>query len=194
MFQSVSANLAAALVKAQAAFRAAPKDSSNPAFRSRYADLASIVETVRPVLGAHGLAFVQPVTTHDDGTITVATVLLHASGETLASPGVTIRPAKADAHGIGSAITYARRYDLCALLGIVADVDDDGNAASGTGRQPQHEAPRPINLEALRGVVSERGIVWSELVDAVGGDPETWTAADRPRVVAAMERLAGGAA
>lgn len=193
--------LAAALVAAQAEFRAAPKDSANPAFRSRYADLATVVDTVRPVLARHGLAFLQPVSTGEDGSLTVSTVLVHVSGEVYTSPGITLRPTKADPQGAGSAITYGRRYDLCSLLGIVADDDDDGHSASvgghrGAPRIPAQPPAQPagIDLARLRAVIDERGVSWDALEAAMERPAATWTAADRPAIAAALDRLSGGAA
>jgi hypothetical protein len=198
MTTTIPAALAAALVKAQADFRPAPKDNANPAFRSRYADLATIVETVRPVLAKHALGFIQPVTSNEDGSITVTTVLVHSSGETLASPGVTVRPAKGDAQAVGSAITYARRYDLSSLLGIVADDDDDGNAAVG-GRPTPKPAPRPepkaaaIDLEKAKAWFESAGLALVDVEREVEKVAADWSEADRPAIKAAVERLRGGA-
>ena len=197
MMTTIPAALAAALVKAQADFRPAPKDSANPAFRSRYADLATVVETVRPVLAKHGLGFLQPVTSNEDGSITVTTIIVHASGETLASPGVTVRPAKGDAQSVGSAITYARRYDLSSLLGIVTDDDDDGNAAVG-GRPAPKPAPTPkpeptFDAEKAKAWIASVGVALIDVERDVERIAADWTEADRPAIRAAVERMRGGA-
>lgn len=124
--------IAAALAKAQGAMKPAVKDASNPAFKrgnkeSKYADLAANVEAAREPLAQNGIAVVQEPTTVQ-GAIAVATRLLHSSGQWIHFDPLTVPLAKSDAHGVGSAVTYARRYSLGAALGLVAE-DDDGNAA-----------------------------------------------------------------
>jgi hypothetical protein len=127
--------IAAALAKAQAELKPAIKDSVNPAFRSRYADLAAVWEAWHAVGPKYGLATVQDVTNEERG-IAVATRLLHASGQWLEFGPLVVPLAKIDAHGVGSATSYAKRYSLSAAVGVVAEDDDDANAAVGrpTGR------------------------------------------------------------
>ncbi len=130
-----TATLCAALVAAQGGLKPIAKDGKNPAFRARYATLDGIMETVRPALAAHGLAVVQGVVHPETGEggrlvgITVETRLVHTSGEWLASV-VPVPVAKGDAHGLGSALSYGRRYGISALLALSTDEDDDGNAAA----------------------------------------------------------------
>lgn len=127
-------NIAAALVKAQKAFGPALKDKTNPAFRSKYADLGACIEAVQDALNDNGIALLQP--TREDATgVTVETVFLHESGESWSSGPLHVPAAKQDPQGYGSALTYARRYSLIAACGIAPE-DDDGNAASKP-RQPQ---------------------------------------------------------
>lgn len=124
--------LAKALAAAQAEIENAHKNASNPHFRSSYADLAEIINTARPVLTKHGLSVVQ-LPGYADGRVTVETILLHESGEWLS--GVAEAPAqKQDPQGVGSALTYLRRYSLAAVC-CMAQEDDDGNAAV----QPRRE-------------------------------------------------------
>jgi hypothetical protein len=141
--------LAKALAKAQGVMEAAPKDSVNPHFRSKYADLASIREACRKPLADNGLAVVQRVSSTAKGVI-VTTQLIHASGEWVRDR-LEIPVAAQTAQGMGSAITYGRRYGLAAMLGIVAEEDDDGNAASvqmGPPRTaPQVKASYQAKLE-----------------------------------------------
>lgn len=142
------AKVAAALVAAQAALRPVGKDGKNPAFRSKYATLDAIMEMVRPALAAHGLAVVQGVThpeTDANGKlvgIMVSTRVVHTSGEWLASV-VPVPVAKADAHGLGSALSYGRRYGVSALLALSTDEDDDGNAATTSTNRPAPSRPAP---------------------------------------------------
>jgi hypothetical protein len=126
------AMLAAALHKAQGKIKAALKDSTNPHFRSKYADLSSVVDAVKSPLLECGISFLQGVQDAEGG-IAVETMLLHTSGEWISST-LRIPAVKQDAQGYGSAITYGRRYGLQAMCGVPAE-DDDGNAATAsTGR------------------------------------------------------------
>ena len=125
--------ISSALVKAQGELNAVSKDGNNPHFRSKYATLQNIVESTRDTLRKHGLAVVQTFGETDGTYINLITTLLHESGEYI-SGTFTMRPSKADPQGLGSATTYARRYALSAVLGIVADEDDDGNASSQPNR------------------------------------------------------------
>jgi hypothetical protein len=129
--------LATALAKAQAKIRHAVKDSANPFFKSKYADLASVWEAVREPLTSNGLAVTQ-VPDVQDGKSVLVTMLMHSSGEWI-SGTYPIVPIKNDPQGVGSAITYARRYALQSLAGVCPD-DDDGNAASGNTAQPKKVA------------------------------------------------------
>lgn len=120
-------NLAAALCKAQADMEGAKKDAKNPHFNSKYADLASVWDAIREPLTKNGLSIVQ-LPSSMQGGVEVETILMHTSGESLSS--VLAMPAsKSDAQGFGSALTYARRYSLMAMVGVAPE-DDDGNAAS----------------------------------------------------------------
>ena len=121
-------NIAAALVKSQKAFGPALKSSTNPHFKSRYADLAACVEAVIDSLNANGIALIQQTHECNDGVI-VETVFVHESGETYSAGKLHVPAAKHDPQGYGSALTYARRYSLMAAAGIAPE-DDDGNAAS----------------------------------------------------------------
>ena len=119
--------LAEAFCAAQAKIEGAVKGKTNPAFRSKYADLASTVDAIRPALSDHSLSFVQ-LPQIGDNSVGVETILLHASGEWLSLGTVMVPVTKNDAHGFGSALTYARRYGLMTGFGVPAE-DDDGNAA-----------------------------------------------------------------
>jgi hypothetical protein len=115
-----------ALVKAKAEFKPIPKDKQGP--RNRYSSLDAVLGAVEPALHKNGLAIVQ-ATKHDGERFYLETTLFHTSGESLISTYPLLDGA-ADSQKIGSSITYARRYSLCALLSVVADEDDDGAAAS----------------------------------------------------------------
>jgi hypothetical protein len=129
----------AALVKAQAEMPTAPKDGNNPHFKSKYATLQSIAETAKPILQKHGLAICQTFETACDG-VSIITSLVHESGEYITG-SLFLKPTKNDPQGYGSAITYGRRYAMAAILGIVADEDDDANAASAPVSETRTNAP-----------------------------------------------------
>ena len=121
-------NIAKAFVAAKRAFAPALKTSTNPHFRSKYADLSGCLEAVSDALLDNGIALYQE--TFEDSTgVTVETVFLHESGESLRGGKLHVPAAKQDPQGYGSALTYARRYSVMAACGIAAE-DDDGNAAS----------------------------------------------------------------
>jgi hypothetical protein len=120
--------IATALVKAQKAFGPALKTSTNPHFRSKYVDLSGCIEAVIDSLNNAGIALVQR-TSEDSTGVTVETVFIHESGETLECGKLHVPAGKQDPQGYGSALTYARRYSLMAACGIAPE-DDDGNAAS----------------------------------------------------------------
>jgi hypothetical protein len=132
--------LATACAKAQAALRPAVKDATNPAFRSKYADLAAVMEAAK-VYAAHGIAVFQDVTSETDAGIGVTTRLVHSSGQWLEVGPLVVPLGKRDAHGVGSATTYAKRYALSGALLIAADEDDDGNAAAEKAPTPKAAAP-----------------------------------------------------
>ena len=123
--------LATALAKAQGELRPAVKSSANPFYKSQYAALPEVMEACRAALSKHGLAIVQ-IIMFDTSTQWLETMLIHSSGQWFKGM-YPIRPVKNDPQGLGSAETYARRYALMAMVGIVADdeSDDDANAASG---------------------------------------------------------------
>jgi hypothetical protein len=121
------APLAKAFVAAQKATESVKKAATNPAFKSKYADLAHVVEGVIPALNAAGVGVLQ-FPAFDGQMVSVTTTLLHESGSSVTST-LAMRPTKNDPQGVGSAITYARRYSLLAMTGAAPE-DDDGNAAS----------------------------------------------------------------
>lgn len=155
-YQSESiASLADALVKAQAEMPHVIKGTSGQVGQNRnykYADLPSILDAVRPVLKAHGLTYLQTPLPCDNGVL-LQTRIIHESGEWIADGGLHMPAQKHDAQGYGSALTYARRYGLTAMLGIGTD-DDDGKASTESPartQQPVKGPPlvSPDELEAL---------------------------------------------
>lgn len=132
--------IAAAFIKAKREFSPALKDKTNPAFRSKYADLGACIEAVNDALLNNGIALYQE-TSEDATGVTVETVMLHESGEVIRCGKLHVPAAKQDPQGYGSALTYCRRYSLMAACGIAPE-DDDGNAASKP-RTASMAAPTP---------------------------------------------------
>jgi hypothetical protein len=128
-----------AIHAAQGAMRGATKDSKNPAFKSSYASLESVIDTARPALQSANLAFTQAPGALVDGAIEITTMLMHTSGQWLRST-LHVPLQKRDPQGVGSAITYGCRYALMATLGL-PPVDDDGEAA-------MDRTPRPAPVKA----------------------------------------------
>ena len=145
--------LAGALAKAQGSIKAAAKAKDNPFFKSKYADLPAIWEACRASLSENGIAVIQSPLQHENGEMYLETTMAHSSGQWMKSV-YPIRPTKNDPQGVASAITYARRYSLSAMVGVVADEDDDGNAAS----QPtaaNGPAPAQVNTQKISPKQSE---------------------------------------
>lgn len=155
--------LAGALAKAQGQMEGAKKDMANPFFKSKYADLASVWEAARKPLSDNGLAVIQ-TTNGDCEVVTVITTLFHSSGQWIRGT-LKMRPSKLDPQGIGSCLTYARRYALAAMVGIAPE-DDDGNAASQKNGTPaQVEKPVALTKEqrsTLSKMLEEAGITEEE--------------------------------
>lgn len=162
MYDITHANpeLFAALALAQGEIENANKNAANPHFRSKYADLAEVLNTIRPVFAKHGLSLIQSPG-FDGSMASVTTVLAHQSGGYMTSTASCV-PAKADAQGIGSATTYLRRYGAAAVAGI-AQEDDDGNAAA-------HNKPHAV-------VTAEQAATLLDMLDATGSDTDKFCAA-----------------
>ena len=149
--------LATAFSKAQAAVEGAAKDSANPHFKNKYADLSSVWAACREALTANGLSVVQFPGELIENRMTMTTMLMHQSGQWMRET-LSIPLSKVDAQGYGSATTYARRYALAAVVGVCPE-DDDGNAASqpaarqnGTQQRPPEgkiTAQQKVELEIL---------------------------------------------
>ena len=164
--------LAKALVTAQAAMSHAAKDAKNPHFKSAYSSLASVIDAVRPHLAANGLAFVQKLH-NSDNSVGVETVLIHESGEELSCGILYIPVTKNDAQGLGSCVSYGKRYSLQAALGVASE-DDDGNAATKAPPKPIEkpiEKPRGIELDHIKAVMAS-AVSYESLKDIFR---EAWT-------------------
>lgn len=171
--------LSSALAKAQAEIKGALKDSNNPFFKSKYADLSSVWEACRKPLTDHGLSVVQTLS-GDSSAVIVMTMLCHSSGEWIRD-AISVIPVQQTPQGVGSTVTYARRYALAAIAGVAPE-DDDGNSGSGKTEQPKAKndgnaastkpttiTPDPVNERRVA-----MAVVWlKERIDADSID-ENW--------------------
>jgi hypothetical protein len=136
-----------AFIAFQSDMPAVPKDSENPAFtrgdkKSKYASLGGITEAMRPHLKANGLGVTQYMG-YRDGVQLMFTRIMHTSGQWMEDDGYLINPTRNDPQGMGSAVTYGRRYTLGASLGIITEDDDDGNKASEPVKPTPAVQPTP---------------------------------------------------
>ena len=129
-------NICKAFVKFQSEFKGMKPDSSNPFFKSTYISLDGILETARPILAKNGLAVIQEAT-GDGEYIFVKTKLIHESGEMIETEVLKMKPQKNDPQSMGSCITYSKRYQLAALLGICECIDDDATIATYGNNTPE---------------------------------------------------------
>lgn len=139
--------IAAALLAAQREIKNAPKTATNPHFKNTYVPLDEMIPVVKAALNAHGIVFVQGAEESNGDVLNLNTLLLHTSGQWIEST-LTMRPARNDPQGIGSCITYARRYSLAAMCGVASEDDDDANAASAAPEQKSVSAKTDKKHEA----------------------------------------------
>ena len=133
--------LATALNKVQATIQAAKKDSVNPFFKSKYADFLAVWDACREALTSNGLAITQIADTDSEGRAVLETVLMHTSGEWIKGR-LPLSPVRADPQAQGSALTYARRYSLSAIVGLCTEGDDDAEGAMSRGKSKEDTAPK----------------------------------------------------
>lgn len=177
------AGIAAALAAAQMEMGKALKQSNNPHFRSKYADLGSVMDACLPALNKHGIAVIQPTGEGDHGRY-VKTVLIHSeTGDSLECE-VPLILQKNDMQGYGSAVTYARRYGLMAMAGIAPE-DDDGNAAAKAA--PQTATVSPDQFIKLRDLAAQADVTEEKLCQTYGcGDLQQFPA---DKFAAAVKKL-----
>jgi hypothetical protein len=141
------------LVKAQSEMTHAAFDQTNPHFKSKFASLKSVIDAIKPALNANGIFFMQVSHPLDHG-VGIETIFCKAD-EKLSTGVVMVPVDKANAQGLGSALTYAKRYSLAMACGIAADVDDDGNGAAAN-------PPQRKGQSVVRTVIEQEGIVVDE--------------------------------
>lgn len=178
-----------ALAVAQGAIENASKNAANPHFKSKYADLAEVLNTIRPTFAANGLSLIQSPG-YDGSIASVTTVLAHSSGGYITGTASCV-PAKADAQGIGAATTYLRRYGAAAVAGI-AQEDDDGTAAA---HNKPHAVITPKQAATIRDMLEATGSDTAKFCAAFGVDSvDALPAAKYDNAVAALNRKAQQAA
>lgn len=198
-------DLATALAKAQGELKDALKSSDNPHFRSKYADLAEVLQTVRPTLSKHGLSLVQTAGYYNptEKTVAVTTMLLHSSGAFIQDTFI-LPVAQPNAQGVCAAVTYGRRYGASAIIGLASD-DDDGETAVGRGSggkakggkakeappipassEPNQGDPKAL-ISAFEAVADQAGL--KGLAKSFAALPPEDQATVLPSVKAARERL-----
>jgi hypothetical protein len=175
--EPVSLHMAMAMAFAE--IEAATKSANNPHFKSKYADLGSVIEAVKPALIKHSLFFVQ-LTHEAPGGVCVETVLHHSSGESMSGGRLFVPANKNDAQGYGSALTYARRYSLQTFCGVPAE-DDDGNAAAKSA--PARQAEPATSGKAI---TNDQFATLIQLIQASGTDAQAFCAHYKVASVAAM--------
>lgn len=160
--------IAAALSKLQADHKGAELEAVNPFFKSKYSTLKDVWDSIRDSVGKNGLAILQDVTTKES-SVSITTMITHSSGQFIEFGPLEVPFAKKDAQAVGSAISYGKRYALCAAVGVVSGVeDDDGNGAMPRKeldfmptKETKYTEPKYINKEQLQA-----------LTDVIGNDEE----------------------
>lgn len=168
------AKIAPALLAAQKAITFAAKDSLNPHFKSKYADLPCVIDAVKPALNEAGIVFIQSASPSEPGYLAMTTRLMHQSGEWIEDTATLPLP-KADPQGYGSASTYARRYGLAAICGLYQD-DDDGNSASQPQKAVMQESAKSIGKADYDSLPAEEkaiaNSIASSIIDAFESEDE----------------------
>lgn len=153
----ISKELSIAMAKAFTEITGALADQTNPCYKSKYADLKSVIDAIKPALSNNGLWFYQ-VTHEAEGYASVETVVVHESGNNLSFGKINVPVVKKDAQGYGSALTYARRYSLSSAFGVAPE-DDDGNEACQPYKEKKakpEEKPKEVKLPPVP--ISEQSV------------------------------------
>ena len=163
--------LAKALAAAQAEIHNPKFDSQNPHYKNKFASLAAVRNAIVPAFAKHGLSVLQNLTTGEQHTISCETIILHSSGQSMKLGPLVMPASKADAQGLGSAATYARRYSLLAAAGVVGEEDDDAEAAvkpngasnGATEYITENQAAELKSLIEEVGETEDRFIKWARI-------------------------------
>ena len=157
-------NLSNAMAEFQKKIKQPLKDANNPFFKSQYVPLENVVEAITETGSPLGISFMQFASSDETGSIEVATLVMHSTGEYIEFPPVRMKPESNKPQAVGSAITYAKRYALSAIFGITSDKDDDGNEATGLNKpvekQPKQQAKQQVTQDDATGKIEK---YWTEL-------------------------------
>ncbi|MCK1982186.1 MULTISPECIES: ERF family protein [Peribacillus] len=192
--------IAKALAGFQSEVKQPEKDGNNPHFKSKYVTLDGTVKAINECAPKHGLSYTQmPVS--DATGIGVVTIMFHSSGQFFEFDPFILPLDKKTAQGVGSALTYAKRYSLSAAFGIVSDVDDDGNEASDNAPQKQSSgsqqplaSEKQLNLinKLLKDVSTDKGIsvdaAYKTLKDRFKKDMEWYTIDDASQAITLLNK------
>jgi hypothetical protein len=157
-------NLAKALTGFNAEVSKISKDASNPFFKNKYSTLDTIIDEIRPILQKNGLNIMQ-MPQSKDGEVALTTLLLHDSGEYIESPVLLMKAVKNDPQGIGSCITYARRYSLASFLSLNTGEDDDGNKATHNSNPVKSNKIDDIKIQSIKKLIADKGSEESKLLE-----------------------------
>jgi len=151
--------LASALKDFQAEVKNPKNVANNPFFNSKYAPLDEVINTVKEPLSKHGLSYIQMPNSEDGALVAITTMLLHESGEWIESEPLKLKSDKPTAQGSGSSITYARRYQISAMIGIASEDEDDGNTTAHTiSEAKEPEKITKEQAEEIRSLSKEKKI------------------------------------
>lgn len=153
-------NLSKAMAEFQKAIKQPLKDANNPFFKKPYVPLENVVEAINKTGSPLGISFMQFASSDETGSIEVATLVMHSTGEYIEFPPVRMKPESNKPQAVGSAITYAKRYALSAIFGITSDKDDDGNEATGLNAQVEKQPQQQPKQDDATGKIEQ---YWTEL-------------------------------
>lgn len=153
-------NLSKAMAEFQKSIKQPLKDANNPFFKSQYVPLENVVEAITKTGSSLGISFMQFASSDETGSIEVATLVMHSTGEYIEFPPVRMKPESNKPQAVGSAITYAKRYALSAIFGITSDKDDDGNEATGLNAQVEKQPQQQQKQDDATGKIEQ---YWTEL-------------------------------
>lgn len=183
--------LFSALIKAQSEMGAASKDAKNPHLNKKYADFNSVAEACRDALHRNGLTFVQPTRIHESGITVVVTRILHSSGQMIEGEYPVIAKDMTDPQKHGGGLTYARRYALASMLGIVQE-DDDGITAASAPKAPA-AAPAPAAKQGPASIFAAHKLEYPQALEQlIGKQLKEWNDADKVVARQAVNALTEG--
>nr|DAK08235.1 MAG TPA: ERF superfamily protein [Bacteriophage sp.] len=156
-------NLSKAMAEFQKSIKQPLKDANNPFFKSQYVPLENVVEAITETGSPLGISFMQFASSDETGSIEVATLVMHSTGEYIEFPPVRMKPESNKPQAVGSAITYAKRYALSAIFGITSDKDDDGNEATGLNKPVDKQLKQQQKQQTQDEATGKIEKYWTEL-------------------------------